>query len=101
MDARIDVRDIVGATGFEQDCAACVTQDRHQRQHVFLDQGFATCDLDKWAIKCRHCIEDVCESSFAALVKRVLRVAVVAAKIAKSQSHENARLPYPSTLTLY
>src|SRR6266849_1410962 len=38
MDARIDFRDIMRAAGFEQDRVACITQDRHQRQHVPLLQ---------------------------------------------------------------
>src|SRR5206468_7740601 len=100
MNARIDFRDIMRAAGFEQNRVIRVAQYRHQRQHILLQQGFAAGDLHQGTSERRYDVDNLFESLFFSFVKRVLRVAVVAAKIAEGQPHKDARLPRPGALAL-
>ena len=100
MDARIDFRDVMCAAGFEEDCVSGIAQDRHQRQHVLLQQRLATGDFDQRTAKRRHGIDDFFQCLLFPFVKCVLRIAIVAAKIAEGQPHEDARPPHPGALAL-
>jgi hypothetical protein len=46
----INRRDVVRAAGFQQDSAVGIGQHRHQRQDIWLQQRFATGDLNQRAV---------------------------------------------------
>ncbi len=100
MDARIDLRDIVGAAGFEQNRITGIAQHRHQRQHIFLEQRLSTGDLDQRTATRGHRFYDLAQSFFLSLVKRILSIAIVAAQIAECQPHEHTGSSYPRAFTL-
>ncbi len=100
MDARIDFRDIVGAARFEQNSITGIAQHRHQRQHIFLEQRLATCDLDQSTAKPCDRIYNLVQSLFLSFVKGVLGIAIIAAQIAECEPHEHTGLSYPRAFTL-
>src|SRR5690348_13421707 len=100
MDASIDFRNIVPAACLEQNGIAGIAQDRHQWQHILLEQRLATRNLDKGTLKRRYLIDDFSEGLFFAFVECVLRIAIIAAKIAKGQPHKHAWSPHPGALSL-
>ncbi len=100
MDAWIDFRDIVRAAGLEQNIVTRIRQDRHQRQHIFLEQRLATSDLDERTIERRDKIDNLLQRLLFAFVKCVVGVAIIAAQIAESQPHKNTTLPDPGAFTL-
>src|SRR5437762_9717118 len=93
MDARIDFRNVVRTAGLEKHSVAGIAQDGHQRQNILLKQRLATRDLDKGTPKGRYRIHNLFESLLFAFVKRVLGIAIVAAKIAEGHTHKHARSP--------
>ena len=100
MDARIDFRNVVRTAGLEKHSVAGIAQDGHQRQNILLKQRLATRDLDKGTPKRRYRIHNLFESLLFAFVKRVLGIAIVAAKIAEGHTHKHARSPHPGALSL-
>jgi len=90
----------VRATGLEQDRAARVSQHRHQRHDIFLQQRFATGDLHERAIEFHDRLRDFGERPLLSFVKGIFRVAISAAQIAESETYEDARKANPGTLAL-
>ena len=88
------------AARFDEHDAAGVAERGHEREHVFLEKRLAAGDLDEWAIDGEQLGEDVVHGAFGAFVKRVFRVAIGAAQVAKSQPHKDAPLARPGTLAL-
>jgi len=79
---------------------ARVSQHRHQRHDVFLKQRFATGNLHERAIEFHDRLRDFGERPLLSFVKGIFRVAISAAQIAESETHENARKANPGTLSL-
>jgi len=100
MDAWIDLRDIVGAAGFEQNSITGIAQPRHERQHVLLEQRLASGNLDQRTTKPCDRIYNVVQSLFLSPVKGVLGIAIIAAQIAECEPHEHTGLSNPRAFTL-
>ena len=77
-----------------------IAQNRHQREHVLLQERFAAGDLNQRTLKARDPINDFFERSFLAFVKGVFRVAIVAAQIAEGEPDKNTTLARPGALAL-
>ena len=58
MHARVDFRNVVCAARLEQNSMARIAQDRHQREHVLLQKGFAARDLNQRTLETRDLIDD-------------------------------------------
>jgi hypothetical protein len=65
-----------------------------------LQERFASRDLDERTLERRHRRHDCIERLLPALVKRVFRIAIIAAQIAKRQADKDAWLTRPGALTL-
>ena len=85
---------------FEQNSVARVAQDRHQWEHMFLQERFAAGDLDQRTVKFFDSIGNFAQRHLLAFVKRVFGVAIIAAQIAESEPDKDTAFSGPGALAL-
>ena len=112
--ARIDLRNVVRAAGFDQHRETFVAQCAHEGQGVGLKQRFAAGQFDEGQFQIAdfklrigkkrgespHFGKNFFHRLLFTLRERIRRVAIRAAEIARRQPHEHARQPGESAFAL-
>lgn len=89
MNPGIHLRDVVGAARLQEDGVPGITKARHQRNDVLLQERLAPRNFHQAAAELCHHIDDFVQRHLSPLIKRVFRVAIIAAQIAKGQPDEH------------
>lgn len=98
---RIDRGNVMGPARFQQHRQSSVAQHLQQRDASRLHQRLAPRDLDQRTPERLHLPQDFLQLHLLPLIKGILRVAIRAAQIAKSQPHKHAGQPRPGALALH
>lgn len=92
--------DVDRAAGLDQQRPARIAQSRDEFVHACLQQRLAAGDLDQLRRVHHHFCDNVVDRARRAFLEGVLRVAITAAQMAASQSHEHARHARPGRFAL-
>jgi hypothetical protein len=108
-DATIDPRNVVSATGFQEDGEPIIAERFHEGDTIFLEQGFSAGQFDQWKVAILlpewtgqpvHFCLDLGKCALLPFSKCVSSITIGTTQVAGGQADKDARQPRERALSL-